>query len=117
MSDTAETTAQAETTKTTTLGLTEERLDFVICYSKLEDVVAANPTEKIIVTGICKATMIYLEGAPVLETAENAELYWFLVAAMTLHAYDHRDEVGFVPAGVRPILNQLKLQTDYADDK
>ena len=117
MSDTAETTAQAETTKTTAPGLTEERLDYVIRYSKLEDVVAANPTEKIIVTGICKATMIYLEGAPVMETAENAELYWFLVAAMTLHAYDHRDEVGFVPAGVRPILNQLKLQTDYADDE
>lgn len=101
----------------TKLGLTEERLDYVIRYAKLEDVVAANPAEKVIVTGICKATMIYLEGAPVLKTEENADLYWFLVAAMTLHAYDHRDEVGFVPAGVRPILNQLKLQTDYADDE
>lgn len=101
----------------TKLGLTDERLDYVIRYAKLEAIVAANPDEKVIVTGICKATMIYLEGAPVLETAENAELYWFLVAAMTLHAYDHRDEVGFVPQGVRPILNHLKLQTDYADDE
>ena len=99
------------------LSPTDERLDYVIRYAKLEDVVAANPDEKIIVTGICKATMIYLDGAPVKETAKNTDLYWFLVAAMTLHAYDHRDEVGFVPAGVRPILNQLKLQTDYADDE
>ena len=106
----------SDTTEVKATGLTEERLEFVIRYCKLEEVVTADPAEKVIVTGICKATMIYLNGSPVLETEENAELYWFLVAAMTLHAYDHRDEVGFVPARVRPVLNQLKLQTDYADD-
>lgn len=117
MSDTAETTTQGDSTETVALGLTDARLNYVIRYMKLEDVVAAVPEEKTIVTGICKATMIYLDGAPVLETAENADLYWFLVAAMTLHAYDHRDEVGFVPQGARPVFNQLKLQTDYADDE
>lgn len=101
----------------TKLTIPTERLDYVIRYMKLEDVVEAAPEEKEIVTSLCKATMIYLKGAPVLETEENADLYWFLVAAMTLHAYDHRDEVGFVPQGARPVLNQLKLQTDYADDE
>lgn len=99
------------------MALTEERLDYVIRYMKAESIVEADPGEKEIISGLCKATMIYLKGAPVLETEENADLYWFLVGAMTLHAYDHRDEVGFVPQGVRPVLNQLKLQTDYADDE
>lgn len=99
------------------LGLTEERLNYVIRYMKAEDIVAAVPAEKEIISGLCKANIIYLQGAPVLETAENFDLYWFLVGTMTLHSYDHRDEVGFVPAGARPVLNQLKLQTDYADDE
>lgn len=101
----------------TKLTVTDERLDYVIRYMKAEDIVESNPTEKDLIRNLCKATVIYLEGAPVLETEENADLYWFLVAAMTLHAYDHRDEVGFVPEGARPVLNQLKLQTDYADDE
>lgn len=113
MLDTAETTTET----TATLDLTAARLDFVIRYMKMEDIAEAVPAEKTIISSICKATMIYLDGSPVLETEDNADLYWFLVAAMTLHAYDHRDEVGFVPQGVRPIFNQLKLQTDYADDE
>lgn len=99
------------------MELTEKRLDYVIRYMKAEDIVEAVLEEKAIISGLCKAVMIYLDGAPVKETTENADLYWLLVAAMTLHAYDHRDEVGFVPQGVRPVLTQLKLQTDYADDE
>lgn len=98
------------------LDVPEERLIYVIQYMKAEDIVEAVPSEKDLIRNLCMAIRIYLMEAPVLETDENADLYWFLVGAMTLHAYDHRDEVGFVPAGVRPVLNQLKLNTDYADD-
>ena len=98
------------------LDVPEERLIYVIQYMKAEDIVEAVPSEKDLIRNLCMAIRIYLMEAPVLETDENADLYWFLVGAMTLHAYDHRDEVGFVPAGVRPVLNQLKLKTDYADD-
>lgn len=101
----------------TKLTIPDKRLDYVIHYMKLEDVVEAVPEEKDIVATLCMATMIYLQGAPVLETEENADLYWFLVGVMVLHAYDHRDEVGFVPPGVRPVFNQLKLQTDYAESE
>lgn len=98
------------------LDVPEDRLIYVIQYMKAEDIVEAVPSEKDLIRNLCMAIRIYLMEAPVLETDENADLYWFLVGAMTLHAYDHRDEVGFVPAGVRPVLNQLKLNTDYADD-
>jgi len=98
------------------LDVPEDRLIYVIQYMKAEDIVEAVPSEKNLIRSLCMAIRIYLMEAPVLETDENADLYWFLVGAMTLHAYDHRDEVGFVPAGVRPVLNQLKLKTDYADD-
>lgn len=98
------------------LRISEERLNYVIHYMKAEDVVEAVPGEKDLIRGFCMANMIYLMEAPVLETDENSDLYWLLVGAMTLHTYDHRDDVGFVPPGVRPVLNQLKLKTDYADE-
>lgn len=89
-----------------------ERLDWVIRYGKLEEQ-AEDPGEKLIIEGLCLGSMVYLAKAKVVETEENYPLYWLIVGAMTLHAYDHRDEVGFVPAGVRDILNQLKLDANY----
>lgn len=92
----------------------EERLGWIIQYCKLEEQ-AEDPGEKAIIKGLCLASRAYLDEASVWPTEEDDPLYWLIVAAMTLHAYDHRDEVGFVPAGVRDILNQLKLKGDYPE--
>ena len=98
------------------LTLTDERLEEVIVYMKAQEQ-AEDPTERELIRRLCLASMIYLSEAPAVETEDNADLYWLVVSAMTLHAYDHRDEVGVVPDGVRPALNQIKLVTDYADSK
>ncbi len=95
------------------LSVPPEQLKKVIRYMKMEDVVAIVPEEKELIEEICLASMIYLQEAPLVETDDNRALYWLVVKAMTLHAYDHRDEVGFIPEGVRPIVNQLKLVADY----
>ena len=97
----------------TALSLPSEQLDKVIRYMKVEDIVESVPGEKQIIEELCLASMIYLQEAPIVETDANKVLYWLVVKAMTLHAYDHRDEVGFIPDGVRPIVNQLKLVADY----
>ena len=94
------------------ITVNEERLNWVIRYGKLEEQVD-DPGEKSIIEGLCLGSMVYLANAKVVETEENAPLYWLIVGAMTLHAYDHRDQVGFVPEGVRDILNQLKLDANY----
>ena len=95
------------------LSVPSDRLDKIIRYMKAEDIVEAEPGEREIIEDLCLASRSYLLGAPLKETEENSRLYWFVVQAMTLHAYDHRDEVGFIPEGVRPIVNQLKLDEDY----
>lgn len=95
------------------LSVPSDQLDKVIRYMKAEDIVESVPTEKEIIEELCLASMVYLQEAPLVETEENSVLYWLVVKAMTLHAYDHRDEVGFIPEGVRPIVNQLKLVADY----
>lgn len=95
------------------LAVPEDRLEQVIRYMKAEEQ-AQDEQEKALIKGMCLANMAYLQEAPVIETEENAELYWFVVQAMTLHTYDHRDEVGFIPEGLRPAVNQMKLKTDYS---
>ena len=98
------------------ITVNEERLNWVIRYGKLEEQ-AEDPDEKTIIEGLCLGSMVYLANAKVVETEENAPLYWVIVGAMTLHAYDHRGEVGFVPDGVRDILNQLKLDGNYLESE
>lgn len=90
------------------MAITDERLAFVIRYMKADEQ-AEDATEKALIKSLCLANMYYLQEAKVVETEDNAELYWLVVASMTLHSYDHRDEVGVTPAGARPALNQLKL--------
>lgn len=96
------------------ITVSEERLKWVIQYGKLEEQ-AEDPGEKLIIEGLCLGSMVYLANSEVVETEKNSPLYWIIVGAMTLHAYDHRDQVGFVPAGVRDILNQLKLKANYPE--
>lgn len=97
------------------ITVSEDRLNWVIQYVKLEEQ-AEDPGEKLIIEGLCLGSMVYLAKAKVVETEENFPLYWLIVGAMTLHAYDHRDQVGFVPEGVRDILNQLKLDANYPEN-
>ena len=97
------------------IAVSEERLAGVIQYGKLEEQ-SEDPGEKAVIESLCLACMTYLAKAKVVETEDNAPLYWLIVNAMTLHAYDHRDQVGFVPVGVRDILNQLKLDANYPEN-
>lgn len=65
-----------------------------------------------IIAALYDAAVIYLENAGIQRPQEKPELYNLAVWGLTLHYYDHRDETGnetALPAGLRPILNQLKL--------
>lgn len=55
----------------------------------------------------------YLEAAGIPEPEGTSERYDLCVKALTLHWYDHRDDVGSeaaLPLGVRPVITQLKLE-------
>lgn len=66
-----------------------------------------------IISALYEAAVIYLRNAGIDERYESLPLYNLCVWALTLHYYDHRDAVGTeapFPIGLRPILNQLKLE-------
>lgn len=68
--------------------------------------------DDIVIEAMYSAAQKYLEGAGIVETEENQSLYTLAVHALTLHYYDHRDDVGgehSFPIGIRPIITQLKL--------
>lgn len=66
------------------------------------------------------AAVLYLRNAGIEWPGFNAtgidnELYYLATHALTLHYYDHRDSVGNeseIPNGLRPIINQLKLEAE-----
>ena len=65
------------------------------------------------------AAKAYLRGAGIMEPDGSdplaAALYKLAFHSLTLHYYDHRDAVGeeaSFPTGLRPVINQLKHQSD-----
>ena len=64
-----------------------------------------------------KAAVLYLKNAGVSEPNSDPDLYNLAVWSLTLHYYDHRDSVGSesdIPNGLRPIINQLKIEAEIA---
>lgn len=83
----------------------EEQLKAVKAYMK-ED--RDDPENDALIWALYQAAKLYL-GVP--EPKEANPLYDLAVWRLTLHYYDHRDAVGNeadFPAGLRPIINQLK---------
>lgn len=70
-----------------------------------------------IIADLYNAAVLYLKNAGIEEPKEETSLYNLAVWSLTLHYYDHRDAVGneaSFPAGLRPIINQLKLMGNVA---
>lgn len=71
-------------------------------------------TQEAVIKALIAGAVEYLGNAGIPEPGpeEVSELYDLAVKALTLHWYDHRDDVGnesAVPNGVRPVITQLKL--------
>ncbi len=84
-----------------------DKLKAVKEYMKVED--ECGEKEDTLIWALYLAAKLYL-GVP--EPKESNPLYDLAVWRLTLHYYDHRDSVGNeadFPAGLRPIINQLKL--------
>lgn len=65
-----------------------------------------------LIASLMSGAMEYLQGAGIAESW--SELYKLAVHALTLHWYDHRDDVGTdkaMPPGLRPVINQLKAES------
>jgi len=64
------------------------------------------------ILGLMDAAAAYLANAGIPEPEPPTPLYSLALNSLTLHYYDHRDEIGAaapLPIGLRPIINQLKL--------
>ncbi len=64
-----------------------------------------------LIAALYAAAGLYLEAAGVRAPAEASPLYNLALWGLTLHYYDHRDDVGSeaaFPLGLRPVINQLK---------
>lgn len=82
-------------------------LKAVKAYMKVDD--DCGETEDTLIWALYLAAKVYLG---VEEPKAPNPLYNLAVWRLTLHYYDHRDSVGNeadFPAGLRPIINQLKL--------
>lgn len=68
-----------------------------------------------LISDLYRAAQEYLARAGICCTEDNASSYALAVHSLTLHYYDHRDAVGTeagIPVGLRPIINQLKLEAE-----
>ena len=71
-----------------------------------------------VIGALLEAAILYLHDAGIDEPAEESALYNLATWGLTLHYYDHRDDVGgeaSFPAGLRPIITQLKLTGPFQD--
>lgn len=65
-----------------------------------------------VIAALYAAAVLYLQNAGIAPPAQENALYNLALWSLTLYYYDHRDDVGgesSFPAGLRPVLNQLKL--------
>lgn len=90
---------------------TEDKLAAVKRYMRVD-----GNEDDAVIAALQDAAILYLQNAGIEKPAEESPLYNLAVWSLTLHYYDHRDSVGneaSFPIGLRPIINQLKLVTDY----
>ena len=100
-----------------TFFVDEAQLHRCMQYMRLD---ADDREERERVRPLYSAAVLYLRNAGIEWPGADAtgidnELYHLATHALTLHYYDHRDSVGNeseIPNGLRPIINQLKLEAD-----
>lgn len=93
------------------MQIKEESLHNCMLYMRVDK---ENANE---VRPLYKAAVLYLRNAGVNEPDSDPDLYNLAVWSLTLHYFDHRDSVGSesdIPNGLRPIINQLKMEADIA---
>ena len=64
-----------------------------------------------VIKGLLSASVEYMRSAGIAESW--SDLYKLAVHALTLHWYDHRDDIQtdkVMPPGLRPVINQLKAE-------
>lgn len=84
-----------------------ERLAACKAYMRVD-----GDAEDTLIASLLTGAEEYLTGAGIYRTADNAARYDIVVHGLTLYYYDHRDAVGTeaeMPRGLRPVINQLKL--------
>lgn len=89
---------------------TEKQLADCKLYMRVD-----NTDEDELISGLYRAAQEYLARSGIYCTADTASSYALAVHSLTLHYYDHRDAVGSeagIPVGLRPIINQLKLESE-----
>lgn len=92
---------------------TEKQLDDCKLYMRVD-----STDEDELIAGLYRAAQEYLARAGIYCTEGNASSYALAVHSLTLHYYDHRDAFGTdagIPVGLRPIINQLKLEAEVQD--
>ena len=88
--------------------ITSEQLESCKRYMRVDD-----QTEDELIRALMEAAVIYLRDAGVDEHLATKALYDVALWSLTLYYYDHRDDVSAgaagLPAGLRPIISQLKI--------
>ncbi len=72
-----------------------------------------------VILSLMFAAELYLRGAGITPENSPEALYSLALYGLTLHYYDHRDAVGnesAFPAGLRPVITQLKLMAGANSD-
>lgn len=90
-----------------TMALSQDKLAAVKAYMRVD-----GEDDDPIIAALYAAAELYLKNAGAIESENNRDLYNLAVWSLTLHYYDHRDDVGnesSFPLGIRPIITQLKL--------
>lgn len=93
------------------VAITQDRLESCRRYAKLDEC----DDETII--ELMGMAVEYLEGAGVSEPPEWSSRYSLAVNALTLHYYDHRDDIDAQsahPQALRAVINQLKMDAVVA---
>ena len=91
--------------------LSAERLEYILTYSKRDDM-SSDPKVVAEVTNTALAAMEYLDNAGIPE--RQSALYDLALASLTTHWLDNRDAISAgtfsqTPIGLRGVINQMKL--------
>lgn len=92
------------------MTVNKEKLTAVKAYMRID-----GSEDDAIIKALYSAAVLYLKNTGIEAMSADPSLYNLAVWRLTLHYYDHRDAVGNeadFPAGLRPIINQLKLMGD-----
>ena len=88
-------------------AITQDRLEACRRYARIDE------CDDDTVLELMGMAVEYLNGAGIPEPGEWSKRYALAINALTLHYYDHRDDLSAAtahPAALRVIINQLKLE-------